>query len=78
MQCIPTAVECQQLLKSPQDELLLDVLQAIYVAIDAGNSTTSAITISPATESNLLGLVSTLRGQGLTVTLSSSTFTVGW
>ena len=81
MRGIPTMLEMQTLTNVPidTDEALTALtLQAMYTAAVAGNTTTAAISTSGDLGPQTERLFNDLQSQGLTVTNSGSTFTVGW
>jgi len=61
------------------DSLLRNqVKKAIYTAVVANATTTSAISTSEDTEQGLLSILDELSSKGYSYTLSTSSFTVSW
>lgn len=78
---IPNMQDLQQLMRPPTDAdstLRGVVLKAIWTAVVAGNTTSAAISGTGPTAQEKQQLFKDLQGQGLVVTNSGSTFTVGW
>jgi hypothetical protein len=81
MRGIPTELELQALTNVPisaDSALLALTLKAIYTAAQAGSTVTASISVSGALGPQTERLFNDLQAQGLTVTNSGSTFTVGW
>lgn len=77
---LPNMLDLQELapLKGTDATFRGGVLKAIYTGVVAGNAVTGAISGTGPTSQEKQQLFRELRAQGLTVTNSGSTFTVGW
>ena len=78
---MPKMYDLQLLTRVPVSSgaaLISLTLKAIWTAVQAGNATSAAITVSTATEQDVNNLFQALQSAGLTVTNSGTTFTVGW
>jgi hypothetical protein len=78
---IPTVWEIQSLTNLPSTHfktLLTDTLEAMYVAAASGSTTTSDITIAPASQNDVLALLNQFNQYGYTMTNNGTVITVSW
>ncbi len=76
----PSMSDLQQLAATRGADVTLRglTLKAIYTAVVAGNVTTAAVSGTGPSSEEKQQMFKDLQAQGLTVTNSGSTFTVGW
>lgn len=77
----PVMIDLQQLVKVPigtDAAIRALTLKAIYTAVVSGLSVTAAISTVGPTAAQMTRLFSDIQANGLKVTNSGSTFTVGW
>lgn len=77
----PSMLDLQELVRVPigtDAAIRALTLKAIYTAVVTGASVTAAVSTSGPTAEQMTRLFSDIQANGLKVTNSGSTFTVGW